>query len=218
MIIKKNIYSFFCIVLLALSVSTAEAVDSREDRPISNYNKAIHFLLNYKTAIAVPIIALVAYSVILGDIPFVDIPQELLEYFDLTSWGNYFTTSSEILLDSESGVEESITLIDDKPAQIKSLLQTLSGAEIKAIIEAIPASILKCLPQKEVDIIFEKMAQGINFVSESEISGLVKSIKACIALLKESGEKLSSRESVRLFGIYFKHYDLVDQLEAIIKS
>ncbi len=216
MTINKNMRSFLLTILLAVSVSGLQASGNQKKQQKSKCKKAVHFLLNHKTAaIAVPIVALVAYSIVQGDIPFIDIPQEYLEYFDLTAWSNYFTASTEIILDSGSGVDAPTTLIMSQAAEVKSLLESLPRPELKEIIDAIPESIIARVP--EASLIAEKVVHNLNSVSDSEIGSLIESVNTYIATMKANGETLSISESLAFIKFYWRYFDLIEQLNAILE-
>lgn len=215
MTINKNIHSFLLTILLAVSVSGLQSGGNQKKEQKSRYKQAVDFLRNHKAAaIAVPIVAVVAYSIVQGDIPFIDIPQEYLEYFDLTAWSNYFTASTEIILDSGSGADAPTTLIMSQAAEVKSLLEALPKKELKAIIDAIPESMIARVP--EASSIAEKVVQDLNSVSDVEISSLIESINACIVSMKANGETLSVSESIAFIKLYWKYFDLIEQLKAIL--
>lgn len=215
MIMKKSMRSLILIIVFMVGALRGAVVEDREEKNINRFKKKVYSLFNHKMIIIAPIVAFVVYSIIQGDIPCVDIPQELLEYFDPTIWSNYFTSSSEMIVNSGAvAVEASNELINSQATQIKLLLETLSSKELKAIIDVIPKSILEKIP--ELAILTEKMLEGVNRVSDAEISGLIESIKECVATMKASGQTLSSDEYFKLFGVYLRHYTLIDQLQALI--
>gem|GEM_PF-5475247 len=226
MITKKNISSFVLVILLAVNISGAQAVGNCEQKKVSTCKKIKNFIFSPKTAVIIPVAAFVAYSVVQGDIPFVDIPAEWLEYFDTTGWFNYFANQESI-----SSVTSSLwatpsatptptisatisSLVTTTAAHIKSILESTPVAELKEIIQGIPVSVLEKIPGAAE--IAQKAMNDVQSISEHEISALIESVQAFSASVKAGSETLGFWDSATLLVLSINHAEFLNQFEGIV--
>lgn len=218
--IKKD---FILICLMVLFVGNLYAIAikavANDTQTLKDQKNKISSLFTTKNVVGASLIALAAYSIIEGDIPFIDLPQGFVEYFNPISWYNYVTAPSITPIippTIESIVNACMSMADSsmsQASQVKSFLECIPNAVLQEIIGALPESLLQRVSGAE--IIVEKVAHNIHSVSEAEVNALIESIKACIIAMKESGKALSMDEKVRLFRLYLDHYDVINAMDSL---
>lgn len=230
MIAKKYLNSFFLALLLAANAFNVQATKNYDKKRVSTFKKVKDFVLSPKTVVAVPVLAFIAYSVIQGDIPFVDIPAEWLEYFDTTGWFNYFANQEPIVSVTSSAtssvwatppatptstISATISsLVTSTAAHIKSILESTPILELKEIIQDVPQSVLDKIPGAAE--IAQKVINDVQSVSESEISALIESVQAFSASLKAGTQTLGFWERTDLILLAVKHGEFLNQFEGLV--
>ena len=230
MIAKKAITSFILALLLVANGFNVQATKNYDKKRVSAFEKVKGFVLSPKTAVAVPVAAFVAYSVVQGDIPFVDIPAEWLAYFDMTGWFEYFASQEAIVSATSSttssvcttpSVTPSVTisstitsLVTSTAAHIKSILESTPVLELKEIIQDVPQSVLNKIPGAPE--IAQKIMNDVQSVSESEISALIESVQAFSASVKAGTQTLGFWDNAILLSLAIRHREFLNQFEGLV--
>lgn len=230
MIAKKYLNSFFLALLLAVNGFNVQATKNCNEKRASTLEKVKGFVLSPKAAVAVPVVAFLAYSVIQGDIPFVDISAEWLAYFDMTGWFENFANQEPIVSVTSSAtssvwatpsaiptptISATITaLISSTAAHIKSILESTPISELKEIIQDVPQSVLEKIPGATE--IAQKVINDVQSVSESEISALIESIQAFSASVKAGTQTLGFWDNAILFSLAIRHREFLNQFEGLV--